>query len=174
ALPAELPLYQITLTGPVVDYQPLAQFQSLGSLRVIGEGFSDVSLLSGLSDKLYYLAFESTQVTDFSTLANFTQLNQLQITRHDGLDNANSLAGLSPVQHLELSDNAGLVDISALSNLTNLYYLGLNYTQVNDLTPLFGLTALQSLNIEYIPLADTSQVDTLRANGVEVWGQPQL
>ncbi|MCL1099675.1 thrombospondin type 3 repeat-containing protein, partial [Shewanella gelidii] len=166
ALPAELPLYHLVLTGQLDDYQQLTSFASLGSLRVNDPNFIDVSLLSSLSGQLYSLSFESTLVRDFSALANFTQLNQLQINRQASLVDVSSLAGLTQIQSLYLYDNRQLTDISGLAGLDQLSYLSLDYTGVNDLTPLFGLTALQSLNIEYIPLTDTSQIDTLRANGV--------
>ncbi len=113
------------------DFSFLADMGELYSLCVIGSGFDDCSLLSGLSDLRYaYLGSNPDLV---------------------------SLEGL-PLDNLcELNfSSTGVSDISMLAAAEALSVINGSDSKVSDLSPIAGLTTLRSMSFDRCPISSVT------------------
>ncbi len=72
------------------------------------------------------------------------------------------------------ADDDKITDISALAYFTNLTYLDLRWNNIEDLTPLSGLTTLQQLYLDsnlrisdFSPLTGLTPIKDLQTSGYE-------
>jgi internalin A len=111
--------------------------------------------------------FNNSRVTDWSPIAHIGDNNagantstSLDFT-HGGINDemlARMVAdGTIPqsVEHLTLTYNQ-ITDISPLRGLTNLQSLRLNHNQIVDISPLAGMTNMGSLDLGYNQIVDVS------------------
>ena len=126
----------------------------------IGGEFEDLDLtpLAGLTKlttlQIYRNGGNSTAggVTHLEALSGLTNLTELRLDTGDNITTLDPLANLTKLRALNLynygSNNYyALTDISGIAGLTDLTELRLYLGDVKDLSPLEGLTKLQSLNL---------------------------
>ena len=111
-------------------------------LNLSGAMISDISPLANFTD-LQSLDLEVTQVSDLSPIENLTRLRSCNLTETPVSD-LSPLANLPALQSLNLAYTQ-VSDLSPMRNLAELRSLNLMGTSVSDLSPLVGLPALQSL-----------------------------
>ncbi len=140
----------------VKNISALKYFPNLDKLEMQNNGIEQIDVLRGMKN-LTMLDLANNPVYDIhalSSLPNLTQLNLSGIRcTAEGLA---SLAGLHQLTWLDLSYCGELKDVSALSGLTSLQSLYLNGVPV-DFTPLAGLVNLTTLYLaqpfgdKYVP-----------------------
>ena len=129
---------------------------------------TDITPLSGLT-QLTALYLDYNFITDISSLSGLTALEVLDLGSN-GIRDLSALSELTALTALDLSNNQspddgwGISDISVLSNLTALEYLDLQVNQITDITPLAGLTQLETLSFHNNPgLSDIRALSGLTA-----------
>ena len=131
---------------------------------ISGEGYvnsnaiSDWSPLANLT-QLEWLNLNYTDVSDVSPLANLTQLREL-ILNNTAVSDVSPLANLRQLTELGLRGTA-VSDVSPLANLTQLTELYLGGTAVSDVSPLANLTQLTELGLGDTAVSDVSPLANL-------------
>ncbi len=105
----------------------------------------------------------NTQIKDISGLANFKNLENLDLHFHAVTD-ISPLAGLTKLANLSLGGNP-VADITPLAGLTNLGFLTLFNCQAQDYSPLANLTGLGGLLLDHSTISDVSMLSGL----TELW-----
>jgi len=145
------------------NFEPLATMQNLTSISMNFLTPSDFeSLISSVEgSNLRALSFFASSVSDISSLARLTQLEEL-IWHHPSATDISSLAELTNLRILSLSrswkiaesGDAIIYDISPLTRLTSLERLSLAGHGITDISPLASLVNLTSLDISYNRIND--------------------
>ncbi|MDP2559538.1 hypothetical protein [Psychrobium sp. 1_MG-2023] len=172
------------------NWSKISDFGELTSLTVANTDFSDLSLIT--SSVLSYLFVDKTTITDWSQLDSYTSLSTLglsdtsftdlsmlpTLTAYDFLGlNAVTVTNWSELGNIAMAANATLMlsgsNITELSTLSGAGFVSLNSlfisnTAVTDIAPLMDLTELLQVELVGVSLTDPTQIDQLRANGVNV------
>lgn len=176
---------RLVLTGA---YEPTVTLGG-GEANLYGGLISDLSPLSNLTN-LTYLEISGANITNISSLRNFSKLTSLTISLESNTD-ISPLSGLQNLEHLvlngaDLSDISALSSISqlstleiknevfktignsipfpeinALSNLTNLTSLKLSNFDLTNLSSLAGLVKLSDLELKGGTITDISPLENL-------------
>ena len=94
------------------------------------------------------------------------------IFRDNDISDISSLATLTGLNELKLENN-NISDISSLATLSELTHLNLDDNNISDISPLVGLTELEWLNVARNNIADVSHLAGLRENiKLEWYGNP--
>ena len=155
-------LKSLVLTGnmEIADLSPLAGLTKLQSLEVPlgGENVGvDLSPLAGLADLRTLTSLKRLHIrgsrepagtfSDLSALAGLINLEDLYLYL-DGVSDLNGLSGMSQLKSLVLTGNMEIADLSPLAGLTKLQSLEVPLGGENvgvDLSPLAGLADLRTL-----------------------------
>ena len=143
----------------MTDMQWISELTQLESLELSGENavYENLDFLSGLTElKVLRLPITAQGMGsyDISALANLTELTSIDLPH--SVKDLTPLQGLTKLEYLSLEDGYmaetrdSFDSVEPLRNLTNLKELSvrfLNEGQV-DLTPLSGMTQLQTLSID--------------------------
>lgn len=135
-----------------VDLSKLVLFPELEHLEISQDGFSDLSLLSGMTG-LKHLSIHDGKINDLTPIAGLTELERLYLINHE-ITSVAPLANMTKLARLLLPDNQ-IIDVSPLAGLVNLVDLHLYDNQVTSVASLSGLTKLEVLALSGNPL--TSQ-----------------
>ena len=174
---ADIPnLNSLWLNGSTVyDLSPLAGLSALSSLGINSENIADMLALQNLATLTELYLWGDVSSSDVSIIAALNGLQHIEVSGNQTLGNAEFtqlVNGLPSLISLSISYTQ-LSDISAIEgNLPNLQHLYIRFTNVTDLSPLFGRAALLSVDIQQAPILDTTQIDQLIADGVNVYGTP--
>lgn len=175
-------LEQLRLSGDISGNEvlqnltPLSGLTNLRTLHIPASSITDLSPIAGLT-KMEDLALNGgsgdiSSVSDFSALANMTELKELYLFA-DGISDLSFLTNLTKLESLRIScgssASAQYTDLSPLRNLTNLRQLELYASSAEaplDITPLAGMTQLQSLRMgnniaDLTPLSGLTKLKTL-------------
>ena len=133
------------------DLEALAQMTNLERLEIVDSPVSQLDFLKSLT-KLKRLHIRGNReaagiFSDLSALAGLTQMEDLYLYL-DGIADLSGLSGMSQLKSLVLTGNMDITDLSPLAGLTNLQTLEVPVSGENvgiDLTPLSGLTKLRTL-----------------------------
>ncbi len=146
---AELRLENMELSEE--DFQTLSGMTKLERLELVDCPVKNLDFLSGLTSlKRLHIRGNSAPsgtVSDLSALTGLVQMEDLYLY----LDGVSDLSGLSDMSHLKslvLTGNMEITDLSPLAGLTSLQTLEVPGGSENvgiDLTPLAGLTSLRLL-----------------------------
>lgn len=144
----------------VSDLTPLMGLQYLRQLDVRGNQISDITPLSGLTD-LQILNLSDNDIRDITPISGLTNLTKLEIDDNH-ITSIAALRGMTNLETLNIRNNQ-FYNLTPLRNLTSLTNLtigtlkqisGSNATEADlddiDLTPLHGLSNLESLSIHYV------------------------
>jgi hypothetical protein len=114
-------------------------------------GTSQELFAIGQLPKLKYLSLSGLNVRDLSFLSNLHNLESLSLPDNSIMD-VGLLSNLVALKHLSLAGNWGLVDVGPLASLVNLESLVLAGTRVESIQPFTGLSKLQYLNLNSLPM----------------------
>lgn len=148
--------------NPVSGFSSL-QGQSIGVLDLTDGGtLTDLEFLNGIDIRA--LDLSGTEVEDWSSLSQLTTLRNLTLDQCK-FNQLEYLSGLSQLSYLSMNRNE-IDDISTLPEL-NLLGLYLSDNQIEDLSPIARMVALQEFNAagnliaDLAPLSNLLQLDTL-------------
>ncbi|MFK3650379.1 NACHT domain-containing protein [Lysobacter enzymogenes] len=141
----------------------LKELSSLRALSLARTQFSDCSLLKSLQS-LWWLALDSTNVSDASELIEIRSLKNLNLMDTQLSD----LSFLSRAQGIEelLLDNTLVTDLNPLRHLSGLAVLSISGTKVSDISALADLSQLRDLSLDRTPVDDISPLRSLDALGL--------
>lgn len=140
------------------DLSPLSGLVALTHLDLGCNDFTDLSPLEGLVNLAELsMGHDSSCVYD-SRVSNLSALDGMsQLTTLSAYGNAivdlRPLAGLRTLTYIQLADNPELEDVSPLQDLSALETLGLSNTSVNDVSPLARIASLRSLDLTHVGLS---------------------
>ena len=173
----------ILWVNKITDLTPLGGLTSLAELRLSYNRVSDLTPLSGLTS-LTVLDLDRNRISDVTPLAGLTSLERLELDRNRVTDIA-PLAGLPSLRVLELNDNPisdvtplgvgfaalqdlwlarnqlGSTDLTPLGGLTSLQSLYLYRAGISDVTPLAAIASLNHLSLDNNPISDISPLASL-------------
>ncbi|MFA6109684.1 MAG: leucine-rich repeat domain-containing protein [Candidatus Latescibacterota bacterium] len=157
--------------NPISPSQPAAAFADSNLEAAV------LTALGGLTgtltaDTLLSLERLSARDRGIADLHGIEQLRHLQALDLSGnrITDLAPLAGLTRLVSVDLSSNQ-VQDLSPLAGLDSLQSLSLAFNPINDLAPLLRLGRLQwleVLGVQLSPVAQESQLPTLRQHGVEI------
>ncbi len=152
---------ELTVPAGVTSLADLKHFIYLEKLTIDGINLSDLSTLAGMT-KLQELTITNGSISSsLSVLSNLTELNRLTISGC-GLSSLADITKLPAITHLNLSNNA-ISDISTLANMSTLEQVNLSDNAVKDPTPLAGLGNLNELNLSNNILSSISALGSCTA-----------
>ena len=190
-------LKRIYLDGVTIETEDLswvAQFPKLTEFSCEGYLMDELDLtpFAGLTE-LERLGFYQNgnsvgmAVSDLSPLAGLTKMKRLDLNISYDVTDLSPLAGMTQLEHMQLfssnsgNSRSGITDLSPLAELTRLNYLRLDIGNVEDFSPLSGLTALTELRFygDYIIedlsfLQGLTELHTLQMSGSGGEGAPVL
>lgn len=190
-------LKRIHLDGVTIETDGLdwvAQFPKLTEFSCEGYLMDELDLtpFAGLTE-LTRLGFYQNgnsvgmAVNDLSPLAGMTKMKRLDLNISYDVTDLSPLAGMTQLEHMQLfssnsgNSRSGITDLSPLAELTRLNYLRLDIGNVEDFSPLSGLTALTELRFygDYIIedlsfLQGLTELHTLQMSGSGGEGAPVL
>ncbi len=139
---------ELTIPESVTDYSDLTLFPYLESLEMVNATFSDLQMLSSLS-QLKTITIEGSVVSasDLAVIAALPNLETLTLS-NCSLSNIENLSGATKLTKLVLSSNA-IRDLSPLSFMTTLTELDLSHNAVTNLSALSALENLSVLDVSY-------------------------
>ena len=133
------------------DYEAISQMTGLERLEIVDSPISQLDFLKNLTSlkRLHIRGSREPAGTfsDLSALAGLTNLEDLYLYL-DGVSDLNGLSGMSGLKSLVLTGNMEIADLSPLAGLTKLQSLEVPLGGENvgvDLSPLAGLTDLRTL-----------------------------
>ncbi len=136
---------KVTIAGK--EYSANATELDLGEVQLSDEDFATLATMTELKS----LKFKMDGIVDFQWLEGLTNLENLELSGKEAIyTSLDFLSGLTKLTSLTLPAKAISVptyDISALAGLTNLTSINIS-KDIQDLTPLQGLTELETLCIE--------------------------
>lgn len=117
---------------------------------------------------LISLGIDSTDITDFTLLANLTHLEELFLDGNN-ISDISFLSGLTLLRELDIRWNQ-ISSIATLANLTNLESLEVDNNNIDDLSVLSQLSNLRFLSLGENPL-DVSDLSVLSTYSYpDLWG----
>ena len=133
------------------DYEAISQMTGLERLEIVDSPISQLDFLKNLTNlkRLHIRGSREPAGTfsDLSALAGLTNLEDLYLYL-DGVSDLNGLSGMSQLKSLVLTGNMEIADLSPLAGLTKLQSLEVPLGGENvgvDLSPLAGLADLRTL-----------------------------
>ena len=133
------------------DYEAISQMTGLERLEIVDSPISQLDFLKNLTNlkRLHIRGSREPAGTfsDLSALTGLTNLEDLYLYL-DGVSDLNGLSGMSQLKSLVLTGNMEIADLSPLAGLTKLQSLEVPLGGENvgvDLSPLAGLTDLRTL-----------------------------
>ncbi len=168
------------------DISPLANFTSLGELRLIGNGIKDISCLASLTNmrtlqlenqkiqdiaslsgmqNVYYLSLKENKISDLTPLTGLSELTCVDMTGNKIKDLA-PLAACPKLEQLYVSKNS-IEDVSPMAGVPGLMKLHVAQNKIKDVSPLGSLTHLQSLILGKNKIKDYSALAAIYANLTE-------
>ena len=133
------------------DYEAISQMTGLERLEIVDSPISQLDFLKNLTNlkRLHIRGSREPAGTfsDLSALVGLTNLEDLYLYL-DGVSDLNGLSGMSGLKSLVLTGNMEIADLSPLAGLTKLQSLEVPLGGENvgvDLSPLAGLADLRTL-----------------------------
>jgi internalin A len=139
--------------GPITDIGPLAALRELDWLDLSGNAISDLSPLDGHTE-LRWVDLTRNAIEDLSPLASNPIINDLRFD-FNRVTSLEPLAGI-PIAIL-LGTNNAIADIEPLATQTSfLREVSLSYNPIRDLSPLADATQLETLRLDATEVEDLS------------------
>jgi Leucine-rich repeat (LRR) protein len=164
------------------DLQVLSNFTELKALHLSRrkiwsarcfESFSEIAVIASLPKLEQLDLSDNSSLTDFTPLSGLVQLRSLNLSGCHSVTNLSGLPGLARLDSLDLKGCSSLTDVSKLSDLVQLRSLNLSGCHsVTNLSGLSGLDRLDSLDLggcsslaDLTPLANLSELSSLILTG---------
>ena len=150
----------------ISDLSPLSGLSSLTVLYLNYNRVSDLTPLSGLA-ALARLYLDGNQISDITPLGGLAALRVLNLNDNRMTDLSPLGSGFTALQTLWLARNQlGSTDLTPLAGLTSLQSLMLHRTGISDVTPLALITSLRSLFLDNNPISDISPLASFPSLGL--------
>ncbi|EPT8859738.1 leucine-rich repeat domain-containing protein [Listeria innocua] len=119
--------------------------EDLNKVTILGGAGQDIESIEGIQylPNLTTIYLYNNKITDISLLADFTQLEILDISGNK-INDFNPIANLTKLRTLGLS-GTDVSDITFIANLTELTDIGLSRNHITDISPLANLTKVKTL-----------------------------
>jgi internalin A len=153
------------LRTEVGDLNALSGFANLTKLKIQIRSAADLSLLEK-HDNLTSLEIDLSlyDLADLSFLGSFRRLEEFTLTGDSKIRDIGELSLHPNLTLLVIEDAGGIEDLGALSSLGSLKSLVLlKCYRIDDIAPLKGLTALETLCLSQGRFTDISPVSALKA-----------
>ena len=144
------------------DLDWLGKLKQIESLSLSYSEMKNYDALASLPD-LRQLGLGRTTINDPAFLAKLSNLRMLNLRGLRNITDFSSLAQLTNLQNLDISATQ-LSDIKLLEGLTKLQYLNLNSTKIKDIAPLKNLISLQELHLQDCENISDRQIEDLQKN----------
>lgn len=175
----------------ITDLTPIANLTNLKELDISyndgavegTDGITDISCLEKLVNLERFESIGNQGITDYSVIANFTNLKHLNLSISE-IEDISFVSGLTKLEKLYLSFNKiynilplqnltslqtlalgtnRLQDISVIANMTNLTLLDIQDNYIEDFTPILGLQNLKTLDVSRNFLSDEQMNQIIEA-----------
>lgn len=149
----------------VEDLSPLAGMKDLFALYYFdARSVKDFSALSELTGMMDLIIFSDTfSDADMQMLAGMEKMELLWIHAGKELTDISVVANFKNLQRLNI-ESSGVTDLSPAAGLTNLVEVSLRGSDVSDVSPLKGLVNLKNLYLEGCPVTDYSPLADIYPN----------
>ncbi len=131
----------------ITNLSPLAGLRNLHRLQVYGNNFTDISPLAGISSLTDLYIAQNTSVTNLELVSEWTRLERLSVG-DNGLTNIQFLHTLTNLEALWIDHN-DIVDISVLTNFPKLVWLDATSVLATNFAVLVDLPLLEQINLNY-------------------------
>ncbi len=136
----------------ITDLSPLTDLRYLHTLNLRGNNINNLAPLSTLTSLVYLNLHSNPGITSIAPLADLGNLETLILANVPVSHQVPIINRFSRLKHLNLR-NTGISDISSLADLVDLLYLNLHSNPgIISITPLAGLSSLQTLILAEVPL----------------------
>ncbi|WP_050607466.1 leucine-rich repeat domain-containing protein [Clostridium niameyense] len=141
----------------VKDISPLKNSTSIKILNINETNVSNIQSAEFMKslEKLYLV---NTKITSIKPITNLNKITELDISKCDIEFNdeyKNSIKSLNNLTKLNISNNPKVDDCSFIKDLTNLVYLDMKNTNINNIDNLGNLSKLEYLNISNTKVTNT-------------------
>lgn len=136
----------------ITNLTPLAGLSTLSEVSLFDNQISDVSALSGLTN-LTVLAIGTNPITTIAPLASLTKLTHLDVSYTD-ITTISTVTSFTGLTNLSVYGDADVNDLTPVAGLTSLRTVSAGQTGVTNLGPLAGLTNLEYLDLGYLPVTN--------------------
>ena len=138
----------------ITDISPLSRLQRLRSLNLRANAVRDISPLASLHKIEYLNLHSNSAIVSILPLRNLRSLEKLILANVTVGDQVEILGHLTNLHYLNLR-NSGIEDISPLANLNGLAYLNLHSNpSINSIVALNNLPKLETLLLAHVPIGD--------------------
>ena len=134
----------------VSDLSPLSTLRKLTLLKASRNRISDLSPLR-LTSTLTDISIHSNPISDLSPLSNLSELKVLNLQNIPQIADIRPLTGLKKMESLDLAGTS-VTDLAEVTNFPLLQTFRVYGPGLRNIESLARLTALKSLEINYLPL----------------------
>lgn len=127
---------EIKTEEPILNLEPIANFEWIESLNVANQGINDLKPLSKMTH-LKELYVQDNPITDFTPIQNLYSLEIVNVS------------------------NTNIDNLDVVAQLRNLHILNAGGTAIKSLKPLAALTMLEELIVNNTPLKSLTPVDKM-------------
>jgi len=138
--------------------EPISQLTSLTRILV---SYSTVSkpVQFGKLDKVTYLNFTDTNISDISSLKNLPSIQDLTLS-DCGISNISALTGMKGLTRVYLRSNK-ITSLEALKGKSEVESLNIQDNQVSDISPLADMPRLATAILSYNPITNLKPLEDL-------------
>lgn len=150
----------------IKDLSGLEHFKNVTGLTISQNDISDLSPIGEMNLGVFYSMNGNPGITDFTPLANSTEMLDLTILGNENINDSNIdfIADMTKMEMLWIQGAPELSDISAVANFPNVYRLIFIDCNISDVSPLTGLANLKVLDLEGNPIEDYSPLADIYPN----------
>lgn len=132
---------------------------NLKSLRVLNLGTTAINTLENFPTlpNLEVLNLKMNKIKSLSGIQSCSNIHELVLWGCTALDHMDELVNFTELRSLDLDSCNALRNINPVVNMKKLVYLNLNFTRIEDLTPIKNLTNLEIFTMDFCPLALSEQ-----------------
>ncbi len=150
----------------IQDLSGLESFKNLTALTISQNAISDLTPIRDMNLGVFYSMNGNNDITDFSPLANSTDMLDLTILNNENINDSNIdfIDGMTGIEMLWIQGAPELSDISAVANFSGVQRLIFIDCNISDVSPIAGLTSLKVLDLEGNPIEDYSPLADIYPN----------
>ncbi len=151
-------LEELDLSGSP-NLSDVSFLNNLKSLRVLNLGATAIESLEGFPTlpNLEVLNLKMNRIKNLSGIESCPNVHELVLWGCTSLDHIDELADFTELRALDLDSCNALRNINSVVNMKKLSYLNLNFTRIEDLSPIRNLTNLEIFTMDFCPLALSEQ-----------------
>ena len=151
-------LEELDLSG-LPALSDISFLNNLKNLRVLNLGATAIESLENFPvlPNLEVLNLKMNKIKNLNGIESCKNIHELVLWGCTSLDNIDTLKDFAELRALDLDSCNTLRNINPIVNMDKLVYLNLNFTRIEDLSPIKNLTNLEVFTMDLCPLALTEQ-----------------